>query len=140
NCLAAGFSSTIREFVRMSIATLTRSDLPVAPPAAADFSRPVVRPRTGTFKLVREVLDHGGPGYLQFAITNICNAKCDCCGFAVDRFDPRQRRSVTLEEARDVVDIAIKNHIGYLLFVVGEPLVHLDLHAITRYYAELWIH
>jgi len=35
-------------------------------------------------RLLRGVLEHGGPGYLQFAITNICNAKCDFCGFAVD--------------------------------------------------------
>jgi len=62
----------------------------------------VSRPETSRFKLFREVLRHGGPGYLQFAITNLCNAKCDFCGFAVDRFDPKQRRSVTLQEARDV--------------------------------------
>ena len=86
------------------------------------------------------MLQHGGPGYLQFAITNICNAKCDFCGFAVDRFDPKQRRSVTLQEARDVIDICVKNHIGYLLFVGGEPLVHKDLRAMTRYAAERGIH
>ncbi len=62
----------------------------------SDFSHPVIRPKKGAFSLLGEVLDHGGPGYLQFAITNICNAKCDFCGFAVDRFDPKQRRSVTL--------------------------------------------
>ena len=107
------------------------------PPAAGvDFSRPVRRPKASRFKLFGEVLDHGGPGYLQFAITNICNAKCDFCGFAVDRFDPKQRRSVTLQEARDVIDICVKNHIGYLLFVGGEPLVHKDLRAMTRYAAE----
>ena len=61
------------------------------------------RPKKGVLRLVSEVLDHGGPGYLQFAITNICNAKCDFCGFAVDRFDPKQRRSVTLQEARAMV-------------------------------------
>src|SRR5947208_1641437 len=121
----------------MSIAASTAN-----PPAAettrpaADFSRPVARPKKSVFKLVGEVLQHGGPGYLQFAITNICNAKCDFCGFAVDRFDPKQRRSVTLREARDVIDIALKNHIGYLLFVGGEPLVHKDLQAMTRYAAE----
>src|SRR5437868_2269174 len=121
----------------MSVATLTRSDAPSAAPAAvADSSRPVARPKTSPFRLLRDVLDHGGPGYLQFAITNICNAKCDFCGFAVDRFDPKQRRSVTLQEARDVIDIAVKNHIGYLLFVGGEPLVHRDLRAMTRYAAE----
>jgi MoaA/NifB/PqqE/SkfB family radical SAM enzyme len=99
-------------------------------------AKPVVRQHQGAFKLIRDVLDHGGPGYLQFAITNICNAKCDFCNFAVDRFDPRQFRSVTLEQARDVVDICVKNHIGYLLFVGGEPLVHKDLRAMVRYCAE----
>ncbi len=104
--------------------------------ATADLSRPVVKPKKSVFKLIGEVLDHGGPGYLQFAITNICNAKCDFCGFAVDKFDPKQRRSVTLKEAKDVIDIALKNHIGYLLFVGGEPLVHKDLRAMVRYAAE----
>jgi MoaA/NifB/PqqE/SkfB family radical SAM enzyme len=105
-----------------------------------DFSAPVKRPHKSAFQLLREVLQHGGPGYLQFAITNICNAKCDFCGFAVDRFDPKQRRSVTLQEARDVIDIAKRNHIGYLLFVGGEPLVHKELRAMVRYAAESGIH
>jgi MoaA/NifB/PqqE/SkfB family radical SAM enzyme len=123
--------------ISMSIATLTRTDAPPAPVAAAgDSSRPVPKPRKGFFKLVGEVLDHGGPGYLQFAITNICNAKCDFCNFAVDRFDPKKRCSVTLAEARDVIDICVKNGIGYLLFVGGEPLVHKELRAMTRYAAE----
>src|SRR4029077_8389782 len=104
--------------------------------AADDFSKPVARPQKSAFQLVREVLNHGGPGYLQFAITSICNATCDFCNFSVDRFDPKHRRSVTLKEARDVVDIAARNHIGYLLFVGGEPLVHKDLHAMVRYCAE----
>src|SRR5512140_1969435 len=113
------------------------ASLASATPAA---SGPVAQPKTGAFQLFRDVLDHGGPGYLQFAITNICNAKCDFCGFAVDRFDPKKRRSVTLAEARDVIDICVKNHIGYLLFVGGEPLVHKDLRAMTRYAAERGIH
>src|SRR2546427_8620659 len=125
----------------MSTATLTRSEAPSA--SAADVAgptSPITRSRPGIFKLMREVLNHGGPGYLQFAITNICNAKCDFCGFAVDRFDPKQRRSVTLAEARDVIEICVKNHIGYLLFVGGEPLVHKELRAMTRYAAERGIH
>ena len=125
----------------MSNATLNPP--PAAHAAASppvDFSRPVVPPKKSAWKLLGEVLEHGGPGYLQFAITNICNAKCDFCGFAVDRFDPKQRRSVTLAEARDVIDIAVKNHIGYLLFVGGEPLVHKELRAMVRYAAERGIH
>ena len=127
----------------MSTATVNRTQsdsLPGVERPAAISSEPVVRPRRGVFKLLGDVLAHGGPGYLQFAITNICNAKCDFCGFAVDRFDPKKRRSVTLKEARDVIDICVKNHIGYLLFVGGEPLVHKDLRAMTRYAAERGIH
>ena len=87
----------MRDFTGMSTALLNRSAAPTATVGpGVDFSRPVQRPRTSRLKLFREVLQHGGPGYLQFAITNICNAKCDFCGFAVDRFDPKQRRSVTL--------------------------------------------
>src|SRR5271165_3420542 len=107
---------------------------------APDFSKPVVRPKTGAFKLFKEVLNHGGPGYLQFAITNICNADCGFCGFARSQFDPKARKSVTLDEAKQVIDIAVKNHIGYLLFVGGEPMVHRDLRAMTRYAAERGIH
>jgi MoaA/NifB/PqqE/SkfB family radical SAM enzyme len=101
---------------------------------------PVRKPATSFLKLARDVLNHGGPGYLQFAITNVCNAKCDFCGFAVDKFDPRKRRSVTLEQAQDAIDIALKNRIGYLLFVGGEPLVHRDLRAMVRYTALRGIH
>jgi len=92
--------------------------------------------RKSFLRLVAEVLDHGGPGYAQFAITNLCNARCAFCGFAVDRLDPKQRRSVTLAESRQVIDICVRNHIGYLLFVGGEPMVHRDMPAMVRYAAE----
>jgi len=109
-------------------------------PVAHDFSKPVHRPKKGALKLIGEILDHGGPGYLQFAITNICNADCDFCGFARSKFDPKARRSVTLTEACEAIDIAVTNHIGFLLFVGGEPMVHRDLRAMTRYATERGIH
>src|ERR1700689_3577306 len=109
-------------------------------PVQIESLPPVVKPRKKLPQLLGEILNHGGPGYLQFAITNVCNARCDFCGFAVDKFDPRQRRSVTLEEARDVIDICVKNHIGYLLFVGGEPLAHKHLRPMTRYAAERGLH
>lgn len=107
-----------------------------APASAAESLRPIIPPRTSGWQLFKDVLNHGGPGYLQFAITNICNADCGFCGFARSQFDPKARRSVTLQEARDVIEIARRNHIGYLLFVGGEPMVHRDLRAMTRYAAE----
>ncbi len=108
---------------------------PVAP-APSDARMPVQRPRKSFFKLVGEVLHDGGPGYLQFAITNLCNARCDFCNFAVDKLAPAQRRSVTLRQAQDVIEIGARNHIGYLLFVGGEPLVHRDLGAMVRSASE----
>lgn len=126
----------------MSLSATDRPSLPTAarphPPATpVTATAPCVRsPRKSAWQLFREVLDHAGPSYLQFAITNICNADCDFCGFARSKFDPRARRSVTLAEARDVIDICAANHIGYLLFVGGEPLVHRDLTAMVRYATE----
>ena len=111
-----------------------------SPVPPSDTLPPVVRPAKGAFRLLREVLNHGGPGYLQFAITNICNADCGFCGFARSKFDPKARRSVTLQEAKDVIDISVRNHIGYLLFVGGEPMVHRDIRAMVRYAAERGIH
>ena len=105
-----------------------------APPN--DLTRPVARPQSSAWQLFKDVLDHGGPGYLQFAITNICNADCAFCGFARSQFDPKQRHSVTLQEAKDVVDIARRNHIGYLLFVGGEPMAHRELRPMVRYAAK----
>jgi hypothetical protein len=57
-------------------------------PSAAELYPPVKPSKPGALKMLGEVLDHAGPGYLQFAITNICNADCDFCGFARSKFDP----------------------------------------------------
>jgi len=110
----------------MSTGTLIEREEAAAAPArkaaAEPAAAPVGRPKTGAWQLFKDVLRHGGPGYLQFAITNICNADCGFCGFARSKFDPKARQSVTLQEARDVIDICVRNHIGYLLFVGGEPM------------------
>lgn len=125
----------------MSTAALNPPNQDVASaPVSASAALPVRRPRKSVLKLIGEVLQHGGPGYLQFAITNICNADCGFCGFARSKFDPKARRSVSLQEAKDVIDIAVRNHIGYLLFVGGEPMVHRDLRPMVRYAAERGIH
>ncbi len=112
-----------------------QSETPAAPTTTQGLPR-VQPPKSSLFRLVGDVLDHAGPGYLQFAITNICNADCGFCGFARSTFDPKSRRSVTLKEARDVIDIAQRNHIGYLLLVGGEPMVHREIRAMVRYAAE----
>ena len=112
-----------------------------AEPGNGDPRRPSLEgvvdvPRASALGLLGQVLRHGGPAYLQFAITNLCNADCGFCGFARSKFDPKKRRSVTLGEALDVIDIARRNHVGYLLFVGGEPLVHRELRSMVRYAAR----
>ena len=97
---------------------------------------PKIKRKNGFWHLVKECLQNGGPGYLQFAITNICNAHCDFCGFSVYRFDKSARKSVTLQEAYDFIDIAVKNGIGFILFVGGEPLAHKDLPYMLKYAAD----
>ncbi len=139
-------ASVLRDLQYAGDYRMTRTTLDMLPgtlpagPTTSVSQPPVKRPKQGLFKLATSVLANGGPGYLQFAITNVCNAKCDFCGFAVDKFDPKRRHSVSLKEARDVIDIALKNHIGYILFVGGEPLVHKDLGPMVRYAAERGIH
>ena len=115
------------------------ADSKPVPADAASFPRLSGTPKKSKLGLFADILNHGGPGQIQFAITNICNAKCDFCNFAVDRFDPKQRRSVTLQEARDVIDIAVRNYIDYMLFVGGEPLVHRELRPMIRYAAAAGI-
>lgn len=96
-------------------------------------------PQPGTWLLFKQVLRHAGPAYVQFAITNICNARCDFCSFAVDRLPACERRSVTWPEAREALEIMARHQVGYVLFVGGEPLVHKDLLAMTRRATELGI-
>jgi MoaA/NifB/PqqE/SkfB family radical SAM enzyme len=125
----------------MTSAALDRAPQDAASPAVSPLPAaeplPVVRrQKKGFFRLLGEVLEDGGPGYLQFAITNLCNARCGFCNFAVDKLPAGQRHSVTLQQARDVIDICARNHIGYLLFVGGEPMVHRDIGAMVRRAAE----
>ena len=111
---------------------------PEKPPdlTAAEYSAPVVKPKKSF-----------GAFWAKCWITAaraICNSPSPISAtpaaiFAGSRWTNSTRAAavrVSLQEARDVIDIAVKNHIGYLLFVGGEPLVHKDLRAMVRYAAE----
>jgi MoaA/NifB/PqqE/SkfB family radical SAM enzyme len=100
-------------------------ETPGSPPARR-------KPAGRLLGLAVDVLRHGGPGYLQFAVTSACNATCAFCGFAAGPEAPSSRRSVTLSQARDAIAVCARNHIGYLTFVGGEPLLHRDLIEMVR--------
>lgn len=78
-------------------------------------------------EIIRLALLEGGPGTCQFAVTNVCNASCDFCSFAVDKLAKERRRTAPTEEALQALEILRRNGIGFLVFTGGEPLVHKDL-------------
>ena len=105
----------------MSSATVDSPPPPSPRPSAEAQNAlpPVQPPRKSVFRLIGEVLDHAGPGYLQFAITNLCNADCDFCGFAVR---PRKPVSQRLAEAASLAAalaliVALCRVLGHLIGV-----------------------
>jgi MoaA/NifB/PqqE/SkfB family radical SAM enzyme len=82
--------------------------------------------------LFRLVLEEGGPGFCQFAVTNACNARCDFCGFALDKLKAKDWKFVPVEAAVEAIDILYRHGIRYLVVTGGEPLLHCNLEQIVR--------
>lgn len=80
-----------------------------------------------------QALRDGGPGTCQFTLTNACNACCSFCNFAYDKLPPERRRWVTLEEAREAMDILSRHGVRFMVFTGGEPMMHRDLFSILDY-------
>jgi len=87
------------------------------------------RKHRGIFRLL---LEEGGPGFCQFAITNVCNARCGFCGFATDKMPHEGRKYVSPESALKAIDILFDHGVRYLEIDGGEPLLHPDLEIIVR--------
>lgn len=96
------------------------STLPAPPLPAID--------RRGSLRMV---LDEGGPGFCQFAITNACNASCGFCSFAVDKLPRSSWAKVGRSGAFDSIDILYRHGIRYLVITGGEPMLHPDLPGIV---------
>lgn len=73
------------------------------------------------------IVTQGGPGLCHFVITNLCDAHCKFCNFAVGKVGARDIRFVSREDGRRAIDILYNNGIRYIEFVGGEPLLHKDL-------------
>ncbi len=96
------------------------------PPASTAKRRPLWR------MALKAVVD-GGPGTCHFALTSVCNARCEFCDFAVDRLPTSARHSVTLEDANRAADILQRNGVHFLLYTGGEPLAHRDFTAMVAH-------
>lgn len=86
-----------------------------------------------TLKLV--VAD-GGPGFVQFALNNACNANCGFCSFARDQLPKDTWTYVDRKGAFDAVDILYREGIRYMVLTGGEPTLHPDHVDIVRYAAN----
>lgn len=78
-------------------------------------------------EIIRQALVDGGPSTCQFAVTNVCNAKCDFCSFAVDKLPRELRQMAPTEESLQALEILRRQGVGFMVFTGGEPMVHKDL-------------
>ncbi|MBI1209323.1 MAG: radical SAM protein [Azospirillum sp.] len=95
------------------------------PAAAAD--RP---PGGGLLRQAADVLGllpQGGPSICNFALTNVCNATCDFCGYARDKSMIGARKWADTARAHDAIAILHRRGIRYLTFTGGEPTLHRGL-------------
>ncbi len=93
--------------------------------------RPVVASKKAK-SLFRLIVEDGGPGFCQFAITTACNARCGFCGFARDQRPGEARKHVALQDAVEAVRILHTQGVRYLEIDGGEPLLHPSVEEIVR--------
>jgi len=68
------------------------------------------------------LLPQGGPGFVQIALTNACNARCRFCGFAQIR--PEAWVMAEATRLRRGLATLAANGVRYLAFTGGEPLLY----------------
>jgi MoaA/NifB/PqqE/SkfB family radical SAM enzyme len=83
------------------------------------------------YTLIKEALLNGGPSFINFALTNACNAKCGFCTFP--GVPARERVYVDVRGAKEALDILYDRGIWYITFVGGEPLLHPRVWDIISY-------
>ena len=91
----------------------------------SNFSRP--GRLASSLDTIRLAIQEGGPGFCQFALNNVCNARCGFCNFALDKLPKAHWKYATHQGAMDSIDILYKNSVRYLVLTGGEPMLHRDL-------------
>ena len=103
--------------------------------------QPVKPPVGGSSKLdiLNLVFQQGGPGFVQFALNNACNAKCGFCNFALDQLPKENWAYVDGQGAKDALDILYREGIRYMVLTGGEPTLHPHLTEIVQHGTSLGI-
>ena len=70
------------------------------------------------------LMPSGGPAVCNIAITNVCNAKCDFCGYAFDKQLIADRRYLGFDDYKAALGILHARGVRYLTLTGGEPLLH----------------
>jgi MoaA/NifB/PqqE/SkfB family radical SAM enzyme len=71
----------------------------------------------------------GGKRIVNFTVTNHCNASCVYCSF----HKQKNKKAVTLEQARRAIDYLVDIDTGMVSLTGGEPLLNPNLPGIVRY-------
>ena len=93
--------------------------------------------RMPLWRTALQALMDGGPGTCHFAITSVCNARCNFCNFAIDQLPKSKQHSIGLRDAKLALDILARNNIRYIHFTGGEPLVHRHIVEIVAHARDL---
>ncbi len=83
------------------------------------------------YTLIKEAILTGGPSFINFALTNVCNAKCSFCTFP--GVPAKDRVYVDTRKAMEALDILYDRGVWYITFVGGEPLLHPRVWDIVGY-------
>ncbi len=68
------------------------------------------------------MLAQGGPGFVQIALTNACNARCRFCNFS--QIKPADRVMADPERLRRGLRVLAAAGVRYIVFTGGEPLLY----------------
>ena len=89
-------------------------------------------PRNRFFDTV-DMVAHGGPVICNIAVTNLCNARCDFCNYAVDKKRVQQGKLMGYDDYRHAIDILYARGVRYLTLSGGEPFLHPRLYDMVAY-------
>lgn len=74
---------------------------------------------------------NGGIGQVIWAITNVCNAKCNFCSYP--KMGTSLPRYITYDQAKQVLDELDRRNLKIISFTGGDPFLHPDIFNIIRY-------